>query len=332
MPKGSHSKFFPGKLMLMLDQVDSLGLSHGASWVSEGRAFAIHDPDLFMTEIAPQFFDKQTHLRSFHRQLSIWGFTRLETGAGGRGVWFHKNFVRGNPDLIKNIKRVPVKNPKPTSSNVPKNSLPDYTNYQLPVAVGNQEPAKLAAPAPGQVTAASLAAANGGLPPAASLPGQLPPEYLAALGRMPPTMAASYPAAAAPGFPPSMLPYYQHPSIAASLAAGGLPPSAGAPAGVGDVAAQLQNLRAQQAAGQAAAAAPQAGGDANLNAAILSMIMDSRGGAAAAAPGAAAAAAAGLPPGADVRQDLLSAIAKRNNLLAQVSTQEAAATSPKKEA
>ena len=81
----------------------------------------------------------------------------------------------------------------------------------------------------------------------------------------------------------------------------------------------------------AAAAAPQAGGDANLNAAILSMIMDSRGGAAAAAPGASAAAA-GLPPGADVRQDLLSAIAKRNNLLAQVSTQEAAAISPKKEA
>ena len=40
--------------------------------VSEGRAFAIHDPDLFMNDIAPQFFDKQTHLRSFHRQLSIW--------------------------------------------------------------------------------------------------------------------------------------------------------------------------------------------------------------------------------------------------------------------
>ena len=48
--------------------------------VSEGHAFAIHDPDIFMTDIAPQFFDKQSRLRSFHRQLSIWV------------RWFH-NFV-----------------------------------------------------------------------------------------------------------------------------------------------------------------------------------------------------------------------------------------------
>jgi hypothetical protein len=27
-----HSKFFPGKLRIMLDQVDGLGLSNGASW------------------------------------------------------------------------------------------------------------------------------------------------------------------------------------------------------------------------------------------------------------------------------------------------------------
>ena len=40
--------------------------------VSEGNAFAIHDPDVFMTDISPQFFDKQSRLRSFHRQLSIW--------------------------------------------------------------------------------------------------------------------------------------------------------------------------------------------------------------------------------------------------------------------
>ena len=28
----SYSKFFPGKLKAMLDAVDGLGLSHGASW------------------------------------------------------------------------------------------------------------------------------------------------------------------------------------------------------------------------------------------------------------------------------------------------------------
>lgn len=101
--------------------------------MSDGCAFAIHDPNVYMTEIAPRFFHKQTHLRSFHRQLSIWGFTRLETGAGGRGVWFHKYFIRSKPELITRIKRVPVKhatNPK-SDAEVSSNPTMDYTNYRL---------------------------------------------------------------------------------------------------------------------------------------------------------------------------------------------------------
>jgi len=128
------SKFFPGKLRNMLDSVQGLGLAHGISWVSDGCAFAIHDPNVYMTEIAPRFFRKQTHLRSFHRQLSIWGFTRLETGAGGRGVWFHKNFIRTKPELITRIKRVPVKHatqPKTTEAELSSNPTMDYTNYRL---------------------------------------------------------------------------------------------------------------------------------------------------------------------------------------------------------
>jgi hypothetical protein len=59
------------------------------------------------------------------------GFSRLETGAAGRGVWFHKHFIRDKPELIKLIKRVPVKNPKQTLPRS-KDQLPDYTKYQLP--------------------------------------------------------------------------------------------------------------------------------------------------------------------------------------------------------
>lgn len=134
MATKKFSKFFPGKLRTMLDSVQGLGLSHGISWVSDGCAFAIHDPNVYMTEIAPRFFRKQTHLRSFHRQLSIWGFTRLETGAGGRGVWFHKNFIRSKPELIARIKRVPVKHAthsKMSESELSTNPMMDYTNYKL---------------------------------------------------------------------------------------------------------------------------------------------------------------------------------------------------------
>ena len=62
------------------------------------------------------------------------GFTRLETGAGGRGVWFHKNFIRTKPELITRIKRVPVKHvtqPKVSEAELSNNPTMDYTNYRL---------------------------------------------------------------------------------------------------------------------------------------------------------------------------------------------------------
>jgi hypothetical protein len=365
MPKGNLSKFFPGKLRIMLDKVDELGLAHGSSWVSEGRAFAIHDPDVFMNDIAPQFFDKQTHLRSFHRQLSIWGFTRLETGAGGRGVWFHKHFIRDKPELIKHIKRVPVKNPKPTQA-TPKNQLPDYTNYQLPMALGDNaaaaakageglspvhQPNQMGAGAPGiDMLPAHLKAT---LPPPAPQ-GQEGLDYLSALGRLPPGMPQrgyGAPGAQAPlGADPSrsyqnfiMANYAQPPMVGSSSVPGmpGMPgmnmgsmnrlpgiPGNGAqgPNDLGDVAQQLLACRSN---------AGQGGDNNNLNAAILSMIMDSRrqegaapnANAAAANAAAAQAAAAtgasssGTPnassAGANAamnlsNQDLLSAIARRN--------------------
>ncbi len=206
--------------------------------VSEGHAFAVHDPDVFMTDIAPQFFDKQSRLRSFHRQLSIWvsslhavfdgsldqhvcpthsigftflsptpqGFSRLETGAAGRGVWFHKYFIRDKPDLIKLIKRVPVKNPKltlPTS----KDQLPDYTKYQLPsspqTASGHATTIAMnSLPANHDVVAA--AAMNGGIAtsefllsnsmrPPQSLPNPDRLDYLSTLaGRLPPALHPRY--------------------------------------------------------------------------------------------------------------------------------------------
>lgn len=333
MPKGNLSKFFPGKLRLMLDTVDDLGLSHGSSWVSEGRAFAIHDPEVFMNEIAPQFFDKQTHLRSFHRQLSIWGFTRLETGAGGRGVWFHKHFIRDQPDLIKHIKRVPVKNPKPTLA-TPKNQLPDYTNYQLPVSLGDAPNA--AAHQPHLNMNLGNAAAGPGselLPPhlKASLSTGSPQEgldYLTALGRLPQATAAGAPrgygaAAQAPmgqvpqmgadqgrrgGYPPFMLNNY-HPSAVPSMnhrmpsGFQGANPSS-APAGsdpLGDVAQQLLSCRNNASQSQGSAGD---GGNNNLNSAILAMIMDSRN---RDTPNSSNNGVSALN-----NDDLLSAIARRN--------------------
>ena len=66
---------FPSKLYAMLKSVDSLGLTHIVSWLPHGTSFQVHDPDLFMALVFPEFF-KATKYRSFQRQLNVWGFKR----------------------------------------------------------------------------------------------------------------------------------------------------------------------------------------------------------------------------------------------------------------
>ncbi|KAL7533700.1 hypothetical protein ACHAWF_004596 [Thalassiosira exigua] len=72
---GGAKDLFPAKLYGMLDEVESMGLSGAVSWLDNGRAFKIHDNDLFMKEVVPKFF-KATKIRSFQRQLLLWGFHR----------------------------------------------------------------------------------------------------------------------------------------------------------------------------------------------------------------------------------------------------------------
>ena len=71
----ARSDKFPSKLYEMLESVDSLGLSHTASWLPHGRSFQVKDPTQFMDLVVPKFF-KATKYRSFQRQLNLWGFSR----------------------------------------------------------------------------------------------------------------------------------------------------------------------------------------------------------------------------------------------------------------
>ena len=44
-------------------------------WLHHGRAFIVTDIKAFVGEVMPRFF-KATQIRSFHRQLHLWGFHR----------------------------------------------------------------------------------------------------------------------------------------------------------------------------------------------------------------------------------------------------------------
>jgi hypothetical protein len=67
-------KKFPFKLHELLACADK---SMPIMWLSHGRAFIITDEDKFVQEIVPMYF-KQTKIRSFYRQLIIYGASNSE--------------------------------------------------------------------------------------------------------------------------------------------------------------------------------------------------------------------------------------------------------------
>ena len=56
------------------------------SWLSHGRAFKIHDEEIFVTTVMPKYFNAK--LPSFYRWLRAWGFQR-QTEGKDRGSWYH---------------------------------------------------------------------------------------------------------------------------------------------------------------------------------------------------------------------------------------------------
>jgi hypothetical protein len=58
----------------------------------DGTSFKVYQPSRFVTDVMPQYF-KQTKYKSFQRQLSIYGFRRIQDGPH-KGGYAHPNFVR----------------------------------------------------------------------------------------------------------------------------------------------------------------------------------------------------------------------------------------------
>ena len=82
---------FPTKLYAMLELADSIpDFSKAITWLPHGRAFLIIDEVAFMQKIVPYFFN-QTRLRSFNRQLHLWGFKRaLKKKYKNQTIWYHE--------------------------------------------------------------------------------------------------------------------------------------------------------------------------------------------------------------------------------------------------
>ena len=94
---------FPKKLHEILSNPE---FEHIISWMPHGRAWNLHNRDLFQTEVAPRYF-YQEKFASFTRQVTGWGFKRLTKQGADFNAYYHQCFLRERPDLVVLIKRVP---------------------------------------------------------------------------------------------------------------------------------------------------------------------------------------------------------------------------------
>mmetsp|Transcript_17374 Transcript_17374/g.32943 ORF Transcript_17374/g.32943 Transcript_17374/m.32943 type:complete len:497 (+) Transcript_17374:106-1596(+) len=118
---------FPVKLHIVLKIMENGAKDHIVSWLPHGRAFAIHNPKLFESEVMKKYFN-QSQISSFRRQLNLYGFIRLSKGRDA-GAYYHEFFLRGKPLLSMKMMRERIKGTKIRASSSPAEE-PEF--YRMP--------------------------------------------------------------------------------------------------------------------------------------------------------------------------------------------------------
>jgi hypothetical protein len=88
---------FPIKLHDLLEDTANNGSQNVVSWQPHGKAFRVHQPEVFARAIMPRYF-KQTKYKSFLRQLHVYGFRRIKEGVD-EGAYFHGLFIENKKSM-----------------------------------------------------------------------------------------------------------------------------------------------------------------------------------------------------------------------------------------
>ncbi|KAG7352768.1 HSF-type DNA-binding protein [Nitzschia inconspicua] len=106
---------FPYRLHKMLSDVEARGDVSIVSFMPDGIHFKVHNPQRFVDEIIPKAF-KQKSLKSFQRQLHLYGFQRAQDGPN-KGAYWHESFVKDNRDMCLTISRIKAPKRRMSSHN-----------------------------------------------------------------------------------------------------------------------------------------------------------------------------------------------------------------------
>ncbi len=125
-------KSFPMEVFTMLAVLEDLGLSREiCSWNTHGRSFQVHNNDKFVKFILPKFF-RSIKMRSFQKQLSMYGFRRVIQNGEDYGSYYHRLFLRGKPFLCRGIIRNSRREMKTSASNIDEDAVAEPNFYALP--------------------------------------------------------------------------------------------------------------------------------------------------------------------------------------------------------
>jgi hypothetical protein len=99
-------RFFPDQLHSMLLEIEREGkYTNVVSFMPHGRAFRVHEKETFIKEVLPNYFGGQGKWTSFLRQVKLYGFLRISSGADCN-AYYHELFLRTKPELTKFMRRV----------------------------------------------------------------------------------------------------------------------------------------------------------------------------------------------------------------------------------
>jgi len=100
---GCEADKAPKFVRKLYDMVCNSSLDDHICWTSNGESLQIVRPASFARDVLPLYF-KHNNLRSFIRQLNMYGFRRR--GKGSRVIeFYHRKFKRGAPHEIASISR-----------------------------------------------------------------------------------------------------------------------------------------------------------------------------------------------------------------------------------
>jgi hypothetical protein len=110
----------------MLEEMATVGDESIVSWQPHGKAFRVHQPDVFARTVMLRYF-KQTKYKSFQRQLHIYGFHRISKGID-RGAYFHSMFIRNKKSMSLQMSCQKIKGGRKSSNAVHHHTAvgPDY--------------------------------------------------------------------------------------------------------------------------------------------------------------------------------------------------------------